>query len=86
MNATPKYCKKFMTNTRNDIEKVALWKKKEEAAEEKIAKVKAKAAEKIEKEEAAKKKKAAEKIVAKLAGEEKKQMRSWIKEAMRMNV
>ena len=84
MNSTPKYCKKFMTNTSNDIKKVAQWKK--DASEEKIAKVKAKAAEKIEKEKAAKKKKAAEKIVAKLAGEEKKQMRSWIKEAMRMNV
>ena len=59
---------------------------KKEAAEEKIAKVKAKAAEKIKKEQAAKKKKAADKIVAKLAGEEKKQMRIWIKEAMRMNV
>ena len=48
--------------------------------------MKAKAAEQIEKEKAAKKKKAAEKVVAKLVGEEKKQMRSWIKEAMRMNV
>ena len=44
-----------MTNTSNDVKKVARWKK--EAAEEKIAKVKAKAAEKIEKEKAAKKKK-----------------------------
>ena len=84
MNASEKSCRKFMTNTSNDVKKVARWKK--EAAEEKIAKVKAKAAEKIEKEKAAKKKKAAEKIVAKLAGGEKKQMRIWIKEAMRMNV
>jgi hypothetical protein len=87
VKTTPKYAKKYMTNTSNDIKRAAQHKIEKQA--EKIAKVKAKAAEKIAKEKAAKKKKAADKIVAQQAkakvaeeAKEKKQLRDWIKECM----